>query len=100
MEEGHNILFTYDDSVLDEVVACRTEVESGARKVDNILTNTLLPEVSGELLSRLAEGKELSHIRVTDSEDSTLRVYVFRPGTLSCRLEFAVGKFLSDLLSV
>ena len=37
---------TYDDALIDEVARRCTEVESGARNVDNILTNTLLPEIS------------------------------------------------------
>ena len=31
---------------MDEVARRCTEVESGARNVDNILTNTLLPDIS------------------------------------------------------
>ena len=38
--------FTYDEALVDAVAARCTEVESGARNVDNILTNTLLPEMS------------------------------------------------------
>ena len=37
---------TYDEALVDAVAARCTEVESGARNVDNILTNTLLPEIS------------------------------------------------------
>ena len=37
-------------SPVDEVAARCTEVESGARNVDNILTNTLLPELSRRVL--------------------------------------------------
>jgi type VI secretion system protein VasG len=39
-------------------------VESGARNIDNILTNTLLPDMSRELLSSMAEGRQLTSIRV------------------------------------
>jgi type VI secretion system protein VasG len=39
-------------------------VESGARNVDNILTNTLLPEVSRQVLGQLAEGQKAEAIRV------------------------------------
>ena len=35
----------YDGGVIAEVAARCTEVESGARNVDHILTNTLLPDV-------------------------------------------------------
>ena len=43
---------------------CR-EVETGARNVDHILTGTLLPEISRELLARMAEGSKLSRVHVT-----------------------------------
>jgi type VI secretion system protein VasG len=46
----------YDDTLVTEVAKRCTEVESGARNVDNILSNTLLPEISRELLGRMAEG--------------------------------------------
>ena len=48
----------YDDTLIEEVARRCTEVESGARNVDNILTNTLLPEVSRLLLERIVEGAE------------------------------------------
>ena len=46
-----------------------TEVESGARNVDNILTNTLLPEISRQLLTAFAEGTRLSSIHVGIGDD-------------------------------
>jgi type VI secretion system protein VasG len=45
-----------------------TEVESGARNVDNILTNTLLPEISRQILSRMAERQALAPIHVSVGE--------------------------------
>lgn len=62
LQETHNISLQYDEALLDEVARRCTEVESGARNVDNILTNTLLPEISREILVRLAEGRKLESI--------------------------------------
>ena len=45
--------------------ACRQGVESGARNVDNILTNSLLPEISRKILSSMAEGEKMSVIHVS-----------------------------------
>ena len=42
-----------------------TEVESGARNVDHSLTNTLLPEMSKELLSRMATGEQIKEVKVS-----------------------------------
>jgi type VI secretion system protein VasG len=62
--ENHNLALTYEPALVDTVAARCTEVESGARNVDNILTNTLLPEMSRELLTCMVEGRKLSTIHV------------------------------------
>jgi type VI secretion system protein VasG len=49
--ENHKVKLTYDDAFLNEVANRCTEVESGARNVDNILTNTLLPDISRKILA-------------------------------------------------
>jgi type VI secretion system protein VasG len=65
IQENHKIALTYDDALIDEVAKRCTEVESGARNVDNILTNSLLPDVSRQLLGRMAEGEKLHSIHVS-----------------------------------
>jgi type VI secretion system protein VasG len=40
-------------------------VESGARNIDQILTQTLLPELSTELLVRMAADQPFSRVAVT-----------------------------------
>jgi type VI secretion system protein VasG len=55
--------------LIDEVAKRCTEVESGARNVDNILTNTLLPELSKRLLSAMAQGERPKSVRVAIGED-------------------------------
>lgn len=64
MLENHKINLSYDKSLVDEVARRCTEVESGARNVDNILTNTLLPDISRQLLGNLAEGTATERIHV------------------------------------
>ena len=49
---------------VDEVARRCTEVESGARNVDHILTRTLLPEISREFLARMANNQPISRVRV------------------------------------
>ncbi len=65
IHENHKIQLTYDDALVNEVANRCTEVESGARNVDNILTNTLLPEISRQLLGRMAEGEPMERIHVS-----------------------------------
>ena len=69
IQETHRIAVTYDEALIEEVAKRCTEVESGARNVDNILTNTLLPEISRQILGRLAERQKLAPIHVTIGDD-------------------------------
>ncbi|MGD0459828.1 MAG: type VI secretion system ATPase TssH [Terriglobia bacterium] len=64
IQENHKIQLTYDPSLVDAVASRCTEVESGARNVDNILTNTLLPDISQQLLGRMSEGEKISALHV------------------------------------
>jgi type VI secretion system protein VasG len=68
IQENHKIDLTYDAALIDEVAKRCTEVESGARNVDNILTNTLLPDISRQLLSSMAAGEAIDRIRVSIGE--------------------------------
>jgi len=69
IQENHKISLTYEDTLIGEVARRCTEVESGARNVDNILTNSLLPDISRQLLGRMAEGEKLRSIHVAISEE-------------------------------
>ena len=66
--QNHRAQFSYDDSVVDTVAKRCTDVDSGARNVYNILTGTMLPEMSGEVLSRMASGEGVKSIHVTVSD--------------------------------
>ena len=70
--ENHGIPFSYDDGVIQLIADRCTELESGARVVDAILTNTVLPEVSQEFLSRMLGSEPVTSIRILakDSEFS------------------------------
>ena len=61
---NHGAAFEYDDAVVDAIANRCTEVDSGARNIDNILTGTVLPEVSGHVLERMAEGGGVHGIRI------------------------------------
>ena len=62
--------FSYDDEVVKLIVSRCTELESGGRMVDAILTNTMLPAISQEFLGRMVEGKTIErvHVSVQDGE--------------------------------
>ncbi len=69
LRETHRMEMLYDDTLISQVAARCTEVESGARNVDNILSNTLLPEISMMLLATMAEGSKPTAMRVGVGED-------------------------------
>jgi type VI secretion system protein VasG len=65
VKENHRIPFSYDDEVVKLIISRCTELESGARMIDSILTNTLLPRISQELLTRMMEGKPVTRVATT-----------------------------------
>ena len=71
--ENHRIQLNYDPEVVDEVAKRCTEVESGARNVDNILTNTLLPDMSQQVLASIAEGRKLGSVHVGIGADGSFQ---------------------------
>ncbi len=72
IHENHRITFTYDEAAVKHIVSRCTETESGGRMIDSILTNTVLPTVSRELLTRMMEGRPVSNVQLheTDAEFS------------------------------
>ena len=71
--ETHRVRFAPDETLINQVAARCTEVESGARNVDNILSNTLLPEISRLLIAAMADGSrpDTINVGVDDSGDFT-----------------------------
>lgn len=65
VENTHKVAFDYDDAVIDLIVSRCTETESGGRMIDTILTNSLLPDMSREFLTRMLEGKALAGVRIS-----------------------------------
>jgi len=66
---NHKATFAYDDTLVDAVLARCTEVDSGARNVDNILNGTLLPQIAEAVLARMAEGAAIERIDVGADEN-------------------------------
>jgi type VI secretion system protein VasG len=56
--------FTYDPALIDLISARCNENASGARNIEAILSRSLLPELSAELLGRLAAGEQIEQISV------------------------------------
>ncbi|SFO46479.1 type VI secretion system ATPase TssH [Sphingomonas sp. OK281] len=70
VRDNHDIALDYDQAVVDHIVARCTEVASGGRMIDAILTNTMLPAMSVALLERQMRGERVAAItmRVADGD--------------------------------
>ena len=66
--EHHKIPFGYDEDAVKLIVSRCTEVESGGRMIDAILTNTVLPAISREFLERTLAGAALTGVRLAVSD--------------------------------
>ena len=64
IEEHHKVPFEYSEDVVKLVVSRCTESESGGRMIDAILTNTMLPDISREFLTRMMQGQAVSGVTV------------------------------------
>ena len=64
INERHKIPFTYYDDVVKLIASRCSEPESGGRMIDAILTNTMLPAISGAFLERMLEGDEVTRVQV------------------------------------
>ena len=64
VQQNHKIPFEYDEEAVKLIVNRCTELESGGRMIDAILTNTVLPRISCEYLTRLSASQPLTSIRL------------------------------------
>lgn len=76
VRDNHDIALDYDQAVVEHIVVRCTEVASGGRMIDAILTNTMLPAMSVALLERQMRGERVAAITVR-VEDGDF-VYDFR----------------------
>ncbi|GGY02119.1 type VI secretion system ATPase TssH [Massilia dura] len=70
---SHQAEFTWDSALVEAVLARCTEVDSGARNVDNILNGTLLPEIADAVLARMAEGGGIARIKAGATREGRFR---------------------------
>ena len=76
IEANHRAVFEWHGSLVDAVLQRCTEVDSGARNVDHILNGTLLPEIAGSVLARMAEGDRVQKIKVGVSKTGEFKYRV------------------------
>lgn len=73
VRDSYRASFDWAPQLLETIAARCTENTSGARSVENILTRTLLPELSVEVLTRLAEGDSITSVHVEVSAEGTFK---------------------------
>jgi type VI secretion system protein VasG len=71
LKATHRIELIHSDALIEEIAQRCTEVESGARNVDNILTNTLLPDLSTMVLKSLVDGVKPNRIQIDLGTDGS-----------------------------
>jgi type VI secretion system protein VasG len=64
ISENHKAKFEYSEAVVQLIASRCTEIESGGRMIDAILTNTILPKISEEYLKRTIAGKALEKVTI------------------------------------
>jgi type VI secretion system protein VasG len=69
IRESHKVPFSWDEGVVALIAKRCTELERGARLVDALITNTLLPEIGKEILTRLKQENSLDGIHLTTDHD-------------------------------
>ncbi len=65
---NHRAELVYADPVVNLILSRCRETETGARNVDHILTGTVLPDISRELLSRMAEERTVASVEILVNE--------------------------------
>ena len=70
LHDQHKASFTFDDEVVELIASRCTELESGGRMIDAILTNSVLPTISREFLKRMSQARVVAqvHIAVSNGE--------------------------------
>ena len=71
VKSGHNATMSYADAVVEHIVSQCNDPDSGGRMIDNIITNSILPDLSRAILSRAVTGEEFREVTVdvADGED-------------------------------
>jgi len=68
IEENHRAKFIADQSAVDHIVSLCHDPDSGGRVIDAIITNTILPALSREILKRSLKREEIREAKVSSSD--------------------------------
>ncbi|MEQ1827165.1 MAG: type VI secretion system ATPase TssH [Pirellula sp.] len=76
LSDNYRAQFTYSEQVVQTILDRCKEVDTGARNIDHIITKSLMPMLSSEILSKLAKGEAVESVQidVTPSQDFSIQV--------------------------
>jgi type VI secretion system protein VasG len=74
LAETHKMKLSYSQNVVEQIAARCTEVETGARNIDYIMTGSIMPRMSQEILSRMSEGEMPSEVHLGLDEDGSFKI--------------------------
>jgi type VI secretion system protein VasG len=74
LSETHKMKLAYSKKVVDQIAARCTEVETGARNIDYIMTGSIMPRMSQEILSRMGAGAMPTEVRLSLAKDGTFNI--------------------------
>jgi type VI secretion system protein VasG len=74
LAETHKMKLSYSQDVVEQISARCTEVETGARNIDYIMTGSIMPRMSQEILVRMSEGEMPSEVRLGLKEDGSFKI--------------------------
>jgi type VI secretion system protein VasG len=77
LQEAHGVDFVYEPGVVDTIAARCTQVDAGARNIDTIIHETILPQTAEALIPRMA----------ADSLPSTLTLSIDGDGAFAYSFE-------------
>jgi len=75
--DTHSVVFDYDEAAVQLIAARCTQVESGGRMIDAVLTHTLLPEASVNVLDRMVSGEALHRVHLSADADAGVFTYAY-----------------------
>jgi type VI secretion system protein VasG len=72
--QNNKMQLTYTDTVVDQITDRCTEVETGARNIDYILSGNIMPRMSQEILTHMSEGGMPSAVRLDLNKDGSFKI--------------------------
>ncbi len=72
--QNNKMKLIYTPAVVDQITARCTEVETGARNIDYILSGNIMPRMSQEILSHMTEGGMPSEVHLDLNKDGSFKM--------------------------